>query len=693
MVKMFKSMSLGKKITLAGLMGIFVLTVILGFSSFKTSKENLIDETFYRLTVVREAKSQHIEDYFSYMESLLSSIANSNLAKESLREFKDAFYRLSQELAVDMDRVKEALKREYQSNYLNMVNYSIPGSKPKRDLEFYLPRNPNGLIAQFIFIVDNPYPVGKKNNLDYNAKYDCSYMRVHKRFHKDFNYLLSKFGLYDIFLVDRNGTVVYTTFKEKDFATNLISGPYSDTGLAKAFRRAMNSSRESVVFSDFQPYEPSYNQPAAFIAAPVYFRGKKIGALIFQLPIDKIDSIVNFNYRFKEAGLGKTGEVYLVGRDYTLKNNIRFLEKIEDPVVRSAGTTIGILKAENLAVKRALNGEKGTVITKNFFGKEVLTSYAPINIFGNKWAIVAEIEKDEILSGIFSFSENKILLFTLGFLFLMVIAFLLFVRRDIVAPLNKLILMAKDLSEGEGDLTRKLNIDRQDEIGIAAKYFNAFIDKVRTLIERAKLSARRNVEIATVLKNNAENVKQRIVEEKESIKRATEIAESITEPIKEFKELISRSEKDVEEASKKLTITKKSIEQLQRTIEKTGKESRISLEELRKLNKETENIRNIIEIIKDVTDKTNLLALNAAIEAARAGEAGRGFAVVADEIRKLAEQIQKNTVNINNILNGIIQSISSTTEKISKSNSENMTFLRKISNEVIGKMEEVINVM
>ena len=688
-----KNLSLGRKVLLLGITGVIFLTAILGYSSYKTTKSNLIDETFHRLTVLEEAKKEHVEDYFSYMEALLSSLANTGLVRESLAEFTNSFYNLENELGLDLNEVKRALLKEYQTHYLNLVNRNIPGAPPPKPANFYLPRNPNGLVAQFIFIVENPYPVGKKNQLSYNEKYPCSYTEVHRKFHPDFNQLLIKFGLYDIFLVDKKGTVVYTDFKEKDFATNLLTGPYSDTGLAKAFKKALNLPPGKVAFSDFSPYEPSYNQPAAFIATPVYNGNEELGVLIFQLPIDKIDEIVNFHYHFKEAGLGNTGEVYLVGEDLTLRNNVRFLKKIEDPLVEKAETTIGVLKVKTEAVKNALMGIKGTAFSKDFFGKDSLVAYAPINVFGKRWAIVAEIEEGEILSGAFSLSKNRILVFVVILLTLGTLLFFLFVKTYIISPLQDFVSATQDLAEGEGDLTKRLKVESEDEIGKAAKYFNVFIEKVRTIIERAKASLKKNVETATFLKNSAEKIKKEVEEIRETVAQTTETALNMTEPLKNFQELMATTEEEIRKATDKLKITVKNIEKLQSTVEKTEKESSISVQELKNLNKKAEGIRDIISVIEDVTEKTNLLALNASIEAAKAGESGKGFAVVANEIRKLAEQIQKNTVNINNILSSVLESISETTGKIEKSNNENVKFLRTVSATVIDNVKDVNDTM
>ena len=695
-MKLLSRLSLGKQVAISGVVGILVLALILGFSSYRNTKSNLMKVASQKLTVIREAKKQHIDDYFDYMGGLLLSEAKSSSTLNALKNFKKGFYLLSQEIPLNLAEVRRELLGEYRKNYLNRVDTSIPGSEPVKDPEYYLPRNPNGLIAQYIFIVKNPYPIGEKNKLVENGEFNCTYMETHARYHNDFNSLLKNFGLYDIFLIDENGTVVYTAFKEKDFATNLVSGPYRNTGLAKVFKEAIQSKREAVFFSDFSPYEPSYNQPAAFIATPVFDKnGSVLGVLAFQLPIDKIDSIVNFNYRFKEVGLGETGEVLLVGSDYKLKNNVRFLEKIDNPIVKRAKTTIGVLELRDKAVQLALSGKSGVTETVDLLGKKAIAAYAPIDVYGKRWAIIAEMEEGEVMAGLLSLRENRALLISIASLLVLVILFLLFVRFNIIRPLSRFLEMTKELSEGEGDLTRRLEVDpeKRDEINLASKYFNAFLDKVREIVVRARHSAEGNLRIAEELRTDSELLKEKITEEMNDIAKASELAVNVSTPVKEFEELLSKSQKDVAKALEGVESARKSIEKLREIVETTSRENEVSIGELQELNKKAQDIENIIGIIRNIAERTNLLALNAAIEAARAGETGKGFAVVADEIRKLAAQIQKNTESIGEILTNIVNAISEVTENISARNRENDQYLRTVSSSILREMERVSEAM
>jgi methyl-accepting chemotaxis protein len=233
-------MSIGKKLIISGIVGITLLALVLGFNSYNSTKEKLINEAFQRLTVIREGKTQHVEDYFNSMEELLGSVSQNTLLKDYFLSFAEAFYTLPEEVTVNREELLKKLKEEYRENYLTKVNYQIPGAPKPKPLNFYLPRSEAGLIAQYIFIVENPHPIGKKNELNYPEKFPSTYSRLHQKIHPWIDRLARAFGLYDVFFIDKRGTVFYTDFKEKDFGTNLLKGPYKNTGLAKAFRKALN---------------------------------------------------------------------------------------------------------------------------------------------------------------------------------------------------------------------------------------------------------------------------------------------------------------------------------------------------------------------------------------------------------------------------------------------------------------------
>jgi hypothetical protein len=129
---------------------------------------------------------------------------------------------------------------------------------------------------QYQYIAANPHPLGSKNSLD-RANDGSRYSELHALIHPYLRTALGKFGLYDIFLVEpRNGTVVYTVFKELDFATSLVNGPYAKTKLGDAFRQTWNLDRPGqVALSEFGEYLPSYNDQAAFLGTPIFDGGRR----------------------------------------------------------------------------------------------------------------------------------------------------------------------------------------------------------------------------------------------------------------------------------------------------------------------------------------------------------------------------------------------------------------------------------
>jgi hypothetical protein len=191
-------------------------------------------------------------------------------------------------------------------------------------------------------------------------------------------------GYYDFFLIGAQGDVLYTVAKEADLETNLISGPWRDTGLAEVYRGAVQAAEApEVVFSDFVSYAPSAGEPAMFAAIAMRDADEQVlGVLALQLPTDRIRAIMQFT-----AGMGETGETYLVGEDLLMRSDSRFSED----------STILRTRVDTESVRRALSGETGTLFAADYRGENVLSAYTATQIGEFRWAVMAEIDEQEVL--------------------------------------------------------------------------------------------------------------------------------------------------------------------------------------------------------------------------------------------------------------------------------------------------------
>ena len=158
------------------------------------------------------------------------------------------------------------------------------------------------------YIDDNPYPLGERHQLNRSAE-GTIYDFVHADLHDQFRGITERSGYYDLFFILSNGDVAYSVFKEDDFGTNLLDGPYANSGLADSFRKALAESATQHSFSDFAPYAPSGDAPASFMAhAIVDDTGEPLGVVAVQLPTAALKAKLTAS-----TALTPQDEIYVLG--------------------------------------------------------------------------------------------------------------------------------------------------------------------------------------------------------------------------------------------------------------------------------------------------------------------------------------------------------------------------------------------
>ncbi|TLS68719.1 HAMP domain-containing protein [Mariprofundus erugo] len=483
----FKGLMLKGKLTAAAaalsVIPVILAGVIIGLQSINSGYDAVYKEEQSKLDSVLQSRKEAIEDYLGTIRDQVITLSNDKMTIDALTEFTSDFKSFRKEVGIS-EQNTEALRSKLANYYKNDFSRTYRDANHGKDpnaMRFLASLDGDSVALQYYFIQSNPAPLGSKNELQ-DLPVDSGYSRTHHTYHPHYNEFLKRFGYYDIFLVDNDGNVVYTVFKELDFATSLTHGPYANSDLAKTFRQA-NAMKDmnGWAISDFHPYTPSYEAQAGFIASPVIKDGKKYGVLIFQMPISKINALMTSNKKWSDVGLGATGESYLVGADQTLRSDSRFL--IEDkPAYLAAikkadidGATlaeidardsgIGLQPVNSSSATSALAGNTGFHIIPDYRNVPVLSSYAPLAFNGLHWAIIAEIDEAEAFAGITAL-KTDIMISVLVIIVLITIASIVIAvlgANSMARPIAQAVGIAENISKGHFD--NRIQIDRHDEIG------------------------------------------------------------------------------------------------------------------------------------------------------------------------------------------------------------------------------------
>ncbi|MFT2096865.1 methyl-accepting chemotaxis protein [Marinomonas sp. 2405UD66-6] len=674
-----------------------IISLLIKNAAIKDASTIIEADARNKLVALRDVTSVNIQDYLNFINDQLITYSSNLMIIEAMKSFAPAFHEyVNQTPDSELANTKQELLGFYR-NQFDKQYQSLNGGQTSSPDNLYQEAGKSAWVMQSLYISGNQNPLGEKHKL-IDTKLDNDYSRLHAKFHPSITQYQQLFGYYDIFLVDaETGHIVYSVFKELDFATSLKNGPYANSGIGEAYKKALTATDKDQTFlTDFAPYQPSYNGSASFISSPIFDGGKKIGVMIFQMPVDKINNVMNHHNDWLNSGLGETGETYLVGSDKTMRSNARGLiedkQEYLDMLTKSGvsaqkiqtldtkDNTIGLLTVDTQGVQNALGGKSGVASYNNAHNHMVLSAYKPLKILGLDWAIMSEITQEEAFREVKLLEKrlsSQILYFVAGFL---VLGGLLGwgLAYIITRPINQVITTVHGIGEGEGDLTQRLDVKGKDETAALANGINTFIGNIDETFSAILNSVVRLIPISQDIANVNEKISKASQEQKsfsdeinKQLNETNEAAKLVNDKLEQIHGAATSGNQVVDNSSS-------AVEDINKTMKALSNNISEAVAAINTLTQDTDRISGIIDVINGIAEQTNLLALNAAIEAARAGEAGRGFAVVADEVRTLASKTRQSTDEVTDMVNSIqsstrsVVSLMDNSQKNAASSSDNV---------------------
>lgn len=474
-----------------------------------------------------------------------------------------------------------------------------------------------------------------------------------------YKHYIEQYGYYDLFLINPDGYVFYTVTKEADYHSNILNGQFSSSNLGQLIRQVNQSKRYG--FIDFAPYEPSNDDPAAFIAQPILSKDGNISLYIaLQLPLEGIANIMNVR-----EGMGETGESYLVGQDLKMRSD-SFLDAKGHSVKASFAGTVDENGVNTRATREALSGNKGVSLITDYNGNPVLSSYDLIQFENFNWAVLSEIDEAEAFASI---QENIYLVAAIMFFTLFLVALIGYiVARKIATPITQVSDIATLIANG--NLTSEIKVNSHDEVGSLQIAMQQMLINLRKMVGNISHVATKQSSTSEELAAATTQTSTTMAEQQAFSTELTSAMQDmsvtlnqVTSNTQDTSSAVSDISKMVYEGNNKLGSTYQLILSMSEQIGQ-------SEERVQRVRSDFNQITGMLDEIKGIAEQTNLLALNAAIEAARAGEQGRGFAVVADEVRQLAQRTQDSTQQIDNMIANIIEGADASVDVMAQSVSQ-----------------------
>ncbi|HTY28798.1 MAG TPA: cache domain-containing protein, partial [Mycobacterium sp.] len=368
--------SIQSKLILMMVLCTVLAATVVGAIAFQAGRSSLRNAVFNRLTEVRESQTRALQGQVSDLKGSLIIYTHGSVTRDALEAFTAGFNELANA------QINPAQWQNIVNYYNNtFIKETEQYSGTKLDAAALLPTSPAQRYLQAYYTAlrkddDNAITIT-------DARDGSKWSAANAQYQDFFRQIVTRFEFEDALLIDASGNVVFSAYKDVDLGTNIVAGPYAGSKLQEAYLKAMSSNAVDYVgFTDFEFYQPAENSPTAWMVAPLRRDGRAEGVLALQFPIDKINRLMTFDKKWRDAGLGETGETFLAGPDELMRSDSRlFLENpqqykhdvveagtppdVADMAIRQGGTTL-VQPVSSPATKEAQKGESGTIITNDY---------------------------------------------------------------------------------------------------------------------------------------------------------------------------------------------------------------------------------------------------------------------------------------------------------------------------------------
>jgi class 3 adenylate cyclase len=439
------------------LVGLGLISVILlATVNFFVVRELLDRGVREQVVTLRDTRRDAIELTMDRVLTRVSALGSDPAVAVALRELTDEYEELDVELTdTELDELRDA--------YGDVVGRYDDAGVERPPVDDLLPSTTAGRYVQYEYIADDPEGVDDRAEL-VDAGDGSGYSAAHARHHEHLRALAESITAADLLLVDlETADVVYSVAKRVDLGTNVVTGPYADTGLGLVWDQLAGAGVDDAVVSDSRFYLPSSDAPVVHAAAAVRSNSEVVGMVVVTLPIDVLTRITTADGQWEFLGLGDTGDAYLVGADRRLRTNPRqwsedpdgYLERFDDVVgddvaaglIEFTGSPVLIQEVDNEAVTAALEGDDFVGTVTNHLGQSTLAAAGPVDVDDLGWVLVTEQATSETQRELWRFVVSTAIL--LAILLPVLAAVGLVLARVLARPVRPLVDAAGRIAQGE----------------------------------------------------------------------------------------------------------------------------------------------------------------------------------------------------------------------------------------------------